>query len=98
MNLADHPLIVLVVHQEGCGACDAYLPTARACAERWAGCCPTVFIDARANGPLLDRLGVQHTPTTLAVRESRIVDRIEGAADMDRVEEAFLACARGCRP
>lgn len=66
MRLSEHPLSVLVFHAAGCGHCDEYLPRIKAIAPEQ--CIPTFLLDIRMNGALADALGVQYTPTTVAVR------------------------------
>lgn len=98
MNLSAHPAIVVVIHREGCGACQEFVPRARAIAARWASCCPTVFLDSDENRDWCDRVQIQYTPTLLALRHGRIVRRHEGLVPDEAVESAYAELVTGCRP
>lgn len=91
-SLAAYPLVAVVVHQEGCGHCEEYLPRVRALAGR--ACLPLVLVDGGQNRSVAAALQVQVTPTTVILRSGRPVTRAEGAITDDQLTGLLSqACA-----
>lgn len=84
-TLADYPLVAVVVHQEGCGHCEEYLPRVRALAA--SACLPIVLVDGGQNRSVAAALQVEMTPTTIVLRSGHPVARGEGAIS----DEQFTA-------
>lgn len=101
MRLTDYDLSVLVFHAQGCGHCEEYVPRLRAVAE--GQCVPTVLVDIGTAPVLANALGVEYTPTTVAVHNREgVVEPVRGArldgAVPDREIQAFykqLGCPIG---
>jgi thiol-disulfide isomerase/thioredoxin len=95
INLANERVLVAVFVQEGCGACEEFLPRFRALADRYqrAGM-PIVVYDAAAQDPELvawmDGYGVSATPTVLVLRRGPGWARYEGALPDKEIEDVLL--------
>jgi len=96
VNFGNHKVVVLTFVQKGCGACAAFEPKFRRVAARYGRCVPTYILDANApyNQPLADRLKVQATPATFALRRHGGMIKIEGDVPEEEVVRLFDAAAR----
>lgn len=96
ISVLDAPVVVLVVHQEGCGACEEYLPRFQRIADRYSRCIPHLVVDANVYPEAADALKVDSTPTTLVLRHGRMTSRnLAGAAADEDIEKLFIAASRG---
>jgi thiol-disulfide isomerase/thioredoxin len=96
ISVLEAPVVVLVVHQEGCPACEEYLPRFQRIAERYARCIPHLVVDANVYPDAADALKVESTPTTLVLRHGRMTSRnLTGAAEDADIEKLFVAASRG---
>lgn len=94
------PIVVVLIVQEGCGACEQYQPIFTAVAAPYAKRgLPFVQVDA-ANADAdaegwMSRVGVTSTPTVLVVRRNRgVIGRLEGTstpADTRRLLDVAVA-------
>lgn len=66
------PFQLLYFHTNGCGACEALMPTVTAFAQ--AQSLPLVLVHApdRSNGPLISRYEITEIPTVLLLRDGKI--------------------------
>ena len=96
MDLSALPLVIAIFHRASCGACDEFLPRARAVAARWP-CVPTALVNSQLNDGLAAGLQVYYTPTTFVLRHGRIARRLEGSADDETIEALYRGAAGECR-
>lgn len=96
ISVLDAPVVVIVVHQQGCGACEEYLPRFQNIAAKYARCIPHLVVDANDYPEAADALKIASTPTTLVLRHGRMTSRnLTGAAEDADIEKLFVAASRG---
>jgi len=81
-------VVVVVIGQPGCGACEAFIPRVQAIAPSFARVVPTIFMNAADLRPeiqaWMDQYGIDATPTTLVLRRRSLgggVWKLEGSQD-----------------
>ena len=81
-------VVVVVVGQPGCGACEEYLPKVQAIAPSYARVLPIVILSAADPRPevqaWMDQYKIEATPTTLVLRRRELgggVWKMEGLQD-----------------
>ena len=80
-------VMVVVVGQAGCPACEEYLPRFRARAQRYAGAFPIHVFEADKFPQEADRLQITDTPTTLVLRAPQGQLRWTGAQTNGGIDE-----------
>lgn len=96
MKLTEYPVIIVVWGQEGCPACDEFIPRFRRVAKKWARCVPAVVVDAGAYTDAADSFRVQSTPTTMILRHGRkSLFLLDGATDDASIERLFAYASDG---
>lgn len=66
-----YPLLIACWYQEGCPACEEFIPRLRAIGEHYKACVPTAILDASQFSDDADSLWVRSTPTTMILRSGR---------------------------
>ncbi len=89
------PVIVVAWHQEGCPACEAFLPTFRAVAAKYAACVPSAVLDANEYTDLADGYWVRATPTVHILRYGRRSPYVLGMTDAESLERMYETVLRG---
>lgn len=86
--------IVVVFTMPGCPACEQYMPTFQAVANRFPHV-PRYVIDAASpqGAPYADHYGIQGTPTTMVLRKPAGALRAEGLLAESHVQELFSIAA-----
>lgn len=90
----DARAIVMVVSQDGCGACEDYLPRFEKVAAPYSAAIPIIKLDAADERPeaqqLMDQVKTESTPTTYVLRHNSLgggVWRIEGSQDENTIRQ-----------
>lgn len=89
------PVVVVLIEQEGCGACEEYHPIFEQAAARYAQMgLPIIKMDAGTQDPESVRFmnvhGVQSTPTVIAATLFRgPVGRLEGVSTLAETQRMF---------
>jgi thiol-disulfide isomerase/thioredoxin len=87
--LADHEIVLVEFHTEGCTLCESIQPVLGAVAR--AADVPVATINPRDDPELIERFTIASVPTLLVVVDGEPVDRLaEGFVGADRILE-FLA-------
>ena len=86
---SDYPVIVISWYQEGCPACEEFVPRIRAVAERFKACIPTAILDANEYSADADHLWVRATPTTMTIRSGRRSPYTIGSVPDDQIEAYY---------
>lgn len=81
---------VVVFKQDSCGACAQYLPIFQQVRARHPKV-RAVIVDAPQNNRAADFYRVRYTPTTLALKQGKVLRRIDGASGPPAVESIFRA-------
>ncbi len=98
------PVVVVLIEQEGCGACEEYHPIFVKMAAPWvARGLPVVRLNAATEVPdeiaFMDKHGVHATPTVIAATLYRgPVARIDGAATEVETQRLFYTAWAHNRP
>ena len=95
MQLADHPVAVLLFTLRGCPACAAAKPIFDKVRAHYASCLPGFQLDASLNQALTDLYGVKTAPSILVVRRGKRVSRVMNATSQKGIEQAFIRAAKG---
>lgn len=97
MKIWEMPVAVLLWTQEGCPACEEYLPKFRTVALEYAKCLPVIIVDVNAFPRAADVFRVQSTPTTMITRFGKrgFAGFIDGDGSEDRIRTLFGAAASG---
>jgi thiol-disulfide isomerase/thioredoxin len=92
----DARAVVIVVSQDGCGACEDYLPRFTKLAAPYAATLPMIHLDAADMRPeaqaWMDQVKVESTPSTYVLRHNSIgggVWRLEGSQDDATIEQTL---------
>lgn len=95
-EIAAMPAVVVAWHQQGCPACDEYLPTFRAVAQKYAACVPSAIIDANEFSREADGYWVRGTPMTMLLRGGRRSPYVlDGAATAEQLDALYDTVMRG---
>lgn len=97
MKIWEMPVAVIVWTQDGCPACEEYLPKFRNIALQYAKCMPVIIADVNAFSRAADIFRVQSTPSTIITRYGRrgFAGFIDGDASEERIRTLFAAAANG---
>ena len=96
MRLIDYPLLVVCWTQEGCPACDEYLPILRRVAAQYQSCIPTVILRAEDYPGGADMYRIQTTPTLMIMRYGRRTPvALLGASDEASTDALYRVASRG---
>lgn len=95
MQLADHPVCVVLFTLRGCPACAAAKPIFAREQARYAACLPSFNLDASLNEELANIFGVKSAPTIMVVRKGKRVSRLVAAVSEKVIVAAFAKAARG---
>jgi thioredoxin-like negative regulator of GroEL len=97
MKIWEMPVAVVVFTQEGCPACEEYMPKLLTVAEQYKGCLPVIVADVNKFPGAADVWRIQSTPSTLVVRYGRrgFAGFIDGDASQERIETLFAGAANG---
>lgn len=97
MKLWDMPVAIIVWTQEGCPACDEYMPKFQRIAQQYSQCLPVIIADVEKFPRAADLLRVQSTPSTMVVRYGRrgFAGFIDGDGSEERIRAMFLAAISG---
>lgn len=107
LSAVQAPVVVVLIAQEGCGACEQYHPVFMAAAEPYARAgLPFVQVDAGHADPEAQQwmamMGVTATPTVLVVKRFRgVIGKLEGSStlvDTRRILDTALANNRRDQP
>ena len=90
-----YPLLITCWYQEGCPACDEFVPRLRAVAERYKRCIPTAILDANEFSDEADQLWVRATPTTMILRHGQRSPYLLSASPDEKIEEYYQTVLRG---
>lgn len=90
------PVAVICWTQEGCPACEDYLPKFLKVAERYSRCLPIIVADVNQYGHAANEFRVESTPTTVISRYGRRSFRfIDGDAPEHVIENLFYSATMG---
>ena len=90
------PCAVICWTQEGCPACESYLPKFLAVAEKYKQCLPVLVVDVNLAPGAADAFGVQGTPLTVISRWGKRSFRfIDGDSSEQLIENLFFQATRG---
>lgn len=93
---AQYPLIVVCWKQEGCPACESFVPKFRRIAQRYSRCVPSAILDCHEHNSLSDGYGVRHTPTAMVIRYGRpSIRRMVSDAPTEQIEQFYAYAVRG---
>jgi len=98
ITVFDIPVAVLVWTQEGCPACEEYLPKLRKVADKYGSCIPTIIADVNAFPNAADAFRVSATPYTVISRYGRppaFAGYLDGDGDEGRIEAIYASAATG---
>lgn len=95
MQLADHPVAVVLFTLRGCAACAAAKPVFERVREHYAKCLPGFNLDASMNVPLAEIYGVKTVPTIFVIRKGKRVSRLVNAVSQKAIEDVFIKAAKG---
>ena len=97
MKIWDMPVAILVWTQDGCPACDEFMPKFSKIAQEYAGCLPIIIADVSQFPRAADTCRVQSTPSTIITRYGRrgFAGFIDGDASEERIRSLFSAAANG---
>jgi thiol-disulfide isomerase/thioredoxin len=91
---SDYPLLVACWYQDGCPACEEYLPRLRGVAERYKACVPTAILDANEYTEDADGVFVRATPTTMILRYGRRSPYTIGAVTDLEIDQFYQVVMR----
>jgi thiol-disulfide isomerase/thioredoxin len=91
----DYPLLVACWYQDGCPACEEFLPRLRAVADRYKACVPTAILDANQFSDDADGLWVRTTPTLMILRHGRRSPYVLGSVSDPEIEQYYQTVLRG---
>lgn len=92
------PVAVVVWTQDGCPACQEYLPKLIEVAKRYGNCLPTIVTDVNQYPGAADRFGVISTPYTVISRygiRPSFGGFIDGDGDISRIEAIYSSAMTG---
>jgi thioredoxin-like negative regulator of GroEL len=98
VTIFDIPVAVLVWTQEGCPACEQYLPKLRKIAEKYSQCVPTIIADVNQFPNAADAFRVSATPYTVISRYGRppaFAGFADGDVDEGRIESIYASAVTG---
>lgn len=97
MKIWDMPVAVIVWTQDGCPACEEYLPKFRNVALQYAKCMPVIVADVNAFPRAADVFRVSATPYTIITRYGQrgFAGFIDGDGSEERIRTLFAAAASG---
>ena len=97
MKIWEMPVAIIVFIQDGCPACEEYMPKFLAVAEQYKGCLPVIIADVNMFPGAADVWRIQSTPTTLIARYGNrgFAGFIDGDGSEDRIRSLFSAAANG---
>jgi thioredoxin-like negative regulator of GroEL len=97
MRIQEMPVAILVWTQEGCPACEDFMPKFLAIAEEYSNCLPIIIADVAKFPGAADVFRVQSTPSTMITRYGRrgFAGFIEGDAPEERIRRLFAAAGNG---
>lgn len=91
------PVAILVWTQEGCPACDQFMPKFLEIAKEYSGCLPIIVANVEQFPGAADVFRVQSTPTAMITRYGRrgFAGFFEGDASEERIRSLFSSAANG---
>lgn len=96
MKFIDYPVIIVVWTQEGCPACEEFLPVWRPIAEAWQNCVPSVAVKCDDYKIAADYYRVQNTPTAMIMRYGRPSwKKLQGAVTAEEIKAFYETAAVG---
>lgn len=97
MKIWEMPVAIIVWTQEGCPACEEFMPKFMDIAQQYKGCLPVIIADVSMFPRAADLFRVQSTPTTLISRYGRrgFAGFIDGDAPEERIRNLFAAAVNG---
>lgn len=96
MRFIDYPAIVVVWTQEGCGACEAFLPPWREIAAQYASCLPSIAVNCDEYRQAADYYRIRETPTVMVLRYGRPSWRqIKGTATPEEIAAYYQYATMG---
>jgi thiol-disulfide isomerase/thioredoxin len=96
VNIMQIPVAVIVWTQEGCPACEDYIPRFLQIAKRYERCLPILIVDVNRFPEAADAFGVMNTPTTFVSRYGQRSFRfLDGDVPEYAIESLFQAALRG---
>jgi thioredoxin-like negative regulator of GroEL len=94
-DFSEYPLVIVSWYQEGCPACEEFVPRLRAIAERYKACISTAILNANQYTEDADALFVRATPTTMILRYGRKSPYQIGAVEDAEIEALYATVLRG---
>jgi thioredoxin-like negative regulator of GroEL len=88
-------LEVLIFVQPGCPACSEFKPVAQQLMTHYGRCVRSRFVDVHREPALADRMGIDSTPTTIAIRDFKPVVRMVGMGDAGRLARLYSKLLEG---
>lgn len=96
MRFIDYPAIVVVWTQDGCPACEEFLPRWRPVAQQYQGCLPSVAVNCTEYKMAADYYRISDTPTVMVLRYGRASWRkLHGAVTPDEIAAFYQYAAMG---
>lgn len=97
MKIWDMPVAFLVWTQDGCPACDEFMPKFNRIAKDYSRCIPIIIANVEMFPRAADLLRVQSTPTTMITRYGRrgFAGFIDGDGSEERIRSLFTAAVNG---
>lgn len=96
VNLANARCVVVVFAQEGCPACEEYVPRFQAVAAQYSAQVPSAIVDAsdKRYEQIADTFQINATPTTLVLRKPTGAIKAEGSLPNTEISKLFAVAAR----
>lgn len=96
MHITEIPVAILCFTQDGCPACESYMPKLLSTAKRYERCLPIIVVDVHKHPGAADHFRIDSTPTTIITRYGRRSFRfIAGDGDEQLIENLFYSATMG---
>lgn len=97
MKIWEMPVAIIVWTQEGCPACEEFMPKFMKIAQQYQKCLPVIIADVSMFPGAADEFRVQSTPSTMITRYGRrgFAGFIDGDGSEERIRHLFAAAVNG---
>lgn len=97
MKIWEMPVAIIVWTQDGCPACEEYMPKFMEIAQQYMKCLPVIIADVSMFPGAADAFRVQSTPLTMITRYGRrgFGGFIDGDGSEERIRSLFLSAVNG---